>query len=164
MKRIFTVVTVLAFLLTACTGDPGPPGPPGDDGGIIVSDAFEIEINFNADNNFEYIEPYGFDVFPYDVTLVYIEWEIDNGNSVWRLLPQNVYFEDGTLVYNYDYTQQDVRFFLDGTVNLNNLDASWTQNQVFRVVVIPADNVDNINIADLGTVMQIGNIDKFELR
>ncbi|MBJ7879955.1 hypothetical protein [Gelidibacter salicanalis] len=166
MKKIATLLFVLALTLTACTGDQGPAGPPGldgADGGIITSSAFEIDINFNAANNFSHKEDYGFEVFPSDVTLVYILWEIDNGTDVWRLLPQSANFDDGTLVYNFAFTQTDVRFFLEGTTNLNTLDAKWTQ-KAFRVVVIPADNVDGVDISDLNLVMKANNIEHFELK
>ena len=172
MKRIITFISVFALLLTACTGDQGPPGFDGRDGergpqgfpGFVAS-AFEIEVNFNASNNFEYFEPYGFEVFASDVTLVYIEWEVDNGDPIWRLLPQTVYFDNGdVLAYNFDFTQQDVRFFLDGTANLNALDPIWTQNQAFRVVVIPAENIDGIDFTDLDTVLSLTDIESFEMR
>ncbi len=73
-------------------------------------------------NNYQFIEPYGFDVFPFDVTLVYILWDSVNGQDIWRLLPQTVDFNDGDLIYNYDFTQDDVSFFLDGTTNFATLD------------------------------------------
>lgn len=162
MKKIFILcITLSCFLITSCEG---PQGPPGIDGGLIVSQAFEIELDFNASNNYEYVEPYGFQVYPTDVTLVYILWEVANGREIWRLLPQNVEFTDGTLTYNYDFTQIDVRFFLDGTVNLDTLGPVWTQNQVFRVVVVPADNVGRHNYSDLNTIMDIYNIKTFEKR
>jgi hypothetical protein len=174
MKRILSFISVFALLLTSCTGDTGPPGfdgfdgrdgQDGEDGGIIVSSAFEIELDFTEANNYEFIESYGFEVFPSDVTLVYIEWEVDNGEPIWRLLPQSVYFDDGSvLAYNFDFTQQDVRFFLDGTTNFSTLDAVWTQNQAFRVVVIPADNVDGIDLSNLDTLLSLTNIETFELR
>ncbi|TXE10839.1 hypothetical protein ES711_02750 [Gelidibacter salicanalis] len=167
MKKIATLLCVIALTFTACSGDQGPPGPPGLDGingGIITSSAFEIDVNFNAANNFSITENYGFDVKPSDVALVYILWETDNGTDIWRLLPQSVAFESGTLVYNFDFTQTDVRFFLDGTVDLNTLDAEWTQNQVFRVVVIPADNVDAVDVSNLDQVMKANNIKNFDLK
>ena len=125
---------------------------------------FEVVIDFNADNDYQFIEPYGFDVFPSDVTLVYIEWETDNGEPIWRLLTQTEYFDNGVLVYNYDFTQQDVRIFLDGTINLNTLDNVWTQNQAFRVVVVPADNIDGLDVSNLDSIMQAYAIEDFELR
>ena len=163
MKKIASILLFsITVLFMSCEGDPGPPGPQGPSGGLIVSGAFEIEIDFNSGNNYEFVEPYGFEVYPYDVTLVYILWETLNGQEIWRLLPQTAEFIDGTnLVYNYDFTQVDVRFFLDGTTNFATLGPEWTQNQVFRVVVVPADNVDGIDISNLNTVMQLGNIENF---
>lgn len=168
MKKIyFLLVTVLSIAFISCEGDTGPPGPPGlpgNDGGLIVSQAFEIELNFNAAENYEFTEPYGFEVLPSDVTLVFILWEEDNGTEIWRILPQGVEFSDGSLVYNYDFTQVDVRFFLDGTTDFNALDPIWTQNQIFRVVVVPADNVGRQNQTDLEAIMEIYNIQTFEKR
>jgi len=170
MKRILTLISVFALLLTACEGDQGPPGFDGFDGldgldgEIIASSAFEIVVDFNAADNFEFIEPYGFTVLPSDVTLVYILWDTINGQDVWRLMPQTVTFGDGSLVYNFDFTQEDVRFFLDGTTDFNALDDVWTQGQVFRVVVIPADNIDGIDVSNINAVLNANNIQSFDLR
>lgn len=164
MKRILSFITVLTLLLTACEGDPGPQGPQGSDGAIIASSAFEIQLDFTPADNYSFVESYGFEVLPTDVTLVYISWELDNGQDVWRLLPQSVIFDDGNdLVYNFDFTQNDVRFFLEGS-NLDALGPEWTQAQVFRVVVIPADNVGRLDITNLRTVMEAYNITTFEQR
>jgi len=161
MKRILSFITVFALLLTSCEGDPGPPGL---DGEIIASSAFEIVIDFNATNNYEFIEAYGFTVLPTDVTLVYISWEVDNGQDVWRLVPQTVQFGDGDLTYNYDFTQNDVRFFLDGTTDFTLLDPSFTDAQVFRVVVVPADNVGRLDYSNLDAVMSMHGIEEFTKR
>ncbi|VAV82932.1 hypothetical protein MNBD_BACTEROID02-1735 [hydrothermal vent metagenome] len=167
MKRILSLISVFALLLTACEGEPGPPGfdgLDGLDGAIIASSAFEIEINFNAANNFEFIEPYGFTVLPSDVTLVYILWDTSNGQDIWRLMPQTVTFNDGSLVYNFDFTQQDVRLFLDGTTDFNALDNVWTQGQIFRVVVIPADNINGIDVSNINAVLNANNIQSIDVR
>ena len=171
MKRILSLFTVLALLLTACEGPMGPPGfdgldgLDGLDGEIIASSAFEIEVDFNDTNNFEYIEAYGFEVLPTDVTLVYILWDTDNGQDIWRLMPQTVYFDDGSnLVYNFDFTQDDVRFFLDGTSDFTSLDDVWTLDQVFRVVVVPADNIDGVDVTDINAVLSSSNIQSLDFR
>jgi len=170
MKHILFFIAVFALLLTSCTGPQGPPGFDGfdgingEDGGLIVASAFEIEVNFNADNNFQFVESYGFEVLPSDVTLVYIEWDNDAGEPIWRLLTQTEYFNDGVLVYNYDFTQQDVRFFLDGTIDFNTQDDTWTQNQAFRVVVVPADNIDGLDTSDLNLIMDASTIKSFNIR
>lgn len=167
MKRILTLISVFTLLLTACEGEPGPPGfdgLDGLDGAIIASSAFEIEVDFNAANNFEFIEPYGFTVLPSDVTLVYILWDTSNGLDIWRLMPQTVTFNDGSLVYNFDFTQQDVRLFLDGTTDFNALDNVWTQGQIFRVVVIPADNIVGVDVSNINAVLNANNIQSIDVR
>jgi hypothetical protein len=170
MKRILSFISVFALLLTSCIGPEGPPGYDGydgydgQDGAIIASSAFEIELDFNETNNYEYIEAYGFEVLPTDVTLVYVLWETADGQDIWRLTPQTVYFDDGHLVYNYDFTQTDVRFFLDGTTDLASLDDSYTQAQVFRVVVVPADNLGRSDYTNLENVMRTYNITGFPKR
>lgn len=171
MKRLFSLFTVFALFFIACEGPQGPPGfdgldgLDGLDGAIIASSAFEIEIDFNDGNNYEFIEAYGFEVLPSDVTLVYILWETDNGQDIWRLMPQTTYLNDGsTLVYNFDFTQTDVRFFLDGTTDFSTLDDVWTQGQIFRVVVVPADNVDGIDVSDINAVLSINNIQAIDYR
>ncbi|WP_452219786.1 hypothetical protein [Lacinutrix salivirga] len=167
MKRILSVISVLALFLMSCEGPQGPPGFDGfdgQDGAIIASSAFEIVLDFNENNNFEFVEAYGFEVLPTDVTLVYVLWETANGQDIWRLTPQTVYFEDGNLVYNYDFTQTDVRFFLEGSTDFSLLDDSYTQNQLFRVVVVPADNVGRIDYSNLDSVMAHYDIKEFVLR
>jgi len=141
MKKLVSLLSVVLFM--SCVVEEGIDGR---DGGLIVSSAFEIVVDFNPSNNYEIVEPYGFDVFEYDVTLVYILWETDNGQDVWRLLPQSAIFVGGaTLTYNFDFTQTDVKLFLEGTANFDNLSAVWTQDVVFRIVVVPADNVSNLS-------------------
>ena len=81
-----------------------------------------------------------------------------------RLLSQTEYFDNGVLVYNYDFTQQDVRFFLDGTIDFNTLDDTFTQNQVFRVVVVPADNIDGLDTSNFDLMMNANAIKSFIIR
>jgi len=163
MKRILSFITLFTLLLTSCTGEDGV------DGAIIASSAFEIEnIDFNPSDNFgndyRVREFYGFNVLPTDVTLVYILWENRDGQEVWRLVPQTVIFDDGNdLVYNFDFTQTYVDFFLEGS-DLDNLDDVWTQNQVFRVVVVPADNVGRVDHTNFETVTSFYGITDFPKR
>lgn len=161
MKNLLVKLSVLCLILSACEGEPGPPGFDGRDGldgAIIASSAFEIIVDLNASNNFEYIEPYGFEVYPSDVTLVYILWETTGGQDVWRLMPQTALLDEGLLIYNFDFTQDDVRFFLDGNIDFITLDTIWTDNQIFRVVVVPADNIDGLDISNINNV-----INKFDI-
>ena len=164
MRKIASLLFALTFILISCTGEDGR------DGAIIASSSYEKVIDFSSSNNYEDFEPYGFEVSPSDVTLVYILWETDNGQDIWRLVPQIVEFTDGNLVYNYDFTQSDVRIFLDGTTDFTLLDNSFTQNQIFRVVVVPADNLGRatndtvLDFNDLDSVIEYYNITDFPSR
>jgi hypothetical protein len=142
----------------ACEGPMGPEGIPGEDGSIIASKAFEIEVDFTAANDYAHLEPYGFDVLSSDVTLVYVLWDVKNSKDIWRLLPQQVFFEEGLMQYNFDFTDVDVNLFLDATFPLSMLDNEWTINQVFRVVVVPADLVGRTNYADYDATMKRFNL------
>lgn len=173
MKKIVSLLFVIAVVITSCTGDQGPMGPPGrdgidgadgEDGGIIASSAFQIEVDFTAANDYSIQEDYGFEVVTSDVTLVYIQWETIEGKPVWRLLPQSVDFTNGNLVYNFDFTQKDVRIFLEGTIDFATLDDEWTKSQLFRVVVVPADFVDSVDVSNFDQMIQSTNIKSFELK
>jgi len=155
MKKIFLLVfAISALVFQGCEGPMGPQGPQGQDGAVIASSAFELELDFNSANEYQIREDYGFEVLPYDVVLVYILWETD-GKEIWRLLPQSVFLPEGVLQYNFDFTDVDVRLFLDGTVNFGSLESIWTQDQVFRVVVAPADNVGRIDYSNYEDVTKM---------
>jgi hypothetical protein len=146
MKKQFSLLALgLALLFQACEGPmglPGPPGPQGPQGqpGInILGKVFEVDVDFTAANNYRANLEFPVPIEPSDVVLVYIQWETFNGNSVWRLLPQTVFFEEGVLVYNFDFTRFDFTVFLETTFDPVTLDNSWTRNQKIRTVVIPAD-------------------------
>lgn len=134
---IFALIGLLAF--QACEGPMGPPGPEGEPGVTIVGEAFEVEVDFTAQNGYEGIFDFQPAILESDVVLAFIEWETSNNQSVWRALPQTVFFNEGVLMYNYDFTRSDFRIFLDGPINFSTLGQEWTQDQVFRIVVVPAD-------------------------
>lgn len=152
MKKLMFLM--LLAVGVACEGPEGPMGPTGNDGEIIASKAFEIEVDFTESNDYSHLEPYGFNVLSSDVTLVYVLWDTENGNDIWRLLPQQVFFQEGLMQYNYDFTNVDVNIFLDATFDLSALGSQWANDQVFRVVVVPADLVGRPNYADYEATMK----------
>jgi hypothetical protein len=155
-KLLILAIAISIAAFQGCEGPMGPQGPQGQDGGVIASSAFELgNVDFNVGNNYEVREAYGFEIMPFDVVLVYILWETEGGKDVWRLLPQSVFFDEGALQYNFDFTDQNVRIFLDGEIDLASLDASWLEDQVFRIVVAPADNVGRLDYSDYGAVTKM---------
>jgi hypothetical protein len=167
MKTITGIILVFALaVLASCEGIPGPPGRDGldgQDGESFLGSVFEREGDFTSQNDYSiYFEfPGNITVYDTDVVLVYILWEVAEDNSgelldVWRLLPQTVVLDEGVLQYNYDYTFADVQIFLEGTIDFNTLRASEALDQVFRIVVFPADFIANkgLDVSDYSSMMK----------
>lgn len=176
MKKIYFLLSVV-FSLAACTGDDGPQGPPGPQGpqgpaGVdgLIGTVFDLEGDFTAENDYtiftEYADFTDVEVFDTDVVLVYLRVGQDGeagGEPVylWRLLPQTYYLDGGgTMQYNYDYTYFDVNIFLAADVDLSTLGPAFTDNQVFRVAIIPASMAQDtsLDVSNYNAVMSALNI------
>lgn len=158
MKKIFSVLALtLTIVLTSCQGDPGPPGPQGLDGINILGNVFETTVDFTANNGYETIIniPSSIEVFESDVVLVYLlENVVPDGQGgtadEWSQLPQIFFPPQGTLTYNFAHTFFDVRLFLDANFDLNSLGNEFTNDQTFRIAVLPAEFADvNITMEEL---------------
>jgi hypothetical protein len=146
MKKFTTIVLlILAIFFSSCEGPMGPPGIPGEDGDALIGTIFEFEDDFRPSNNYElfFDFPNNFEIYDTDVVLVYILWDVVAVNGiqtdVWRLLPQTVILDEGFIQYNFDYTVNDVKIFLETTIPFNELRPAETDDQVFRIAVMPAD-------------------------
>lgn len=166
MKRFTTIFSLIALIgFQACEGPVGPQGPigpQGEDGITIVGEAFEVEVDFTAANDYKEIYEFDPEIYDSDVVLIYIQWEQDNGTPIWRPLPQTVFFQEGVLMYNYDFTRFDFSVFLDGPLDYSLLGDDWTQNQLFRVVIVPADfsTTARIDYADYDAVTKMLGIEE----
>jgi hypothetical protein len=145
-KLIFSLVISIAF--AACQGPMGPPGPVGPQGpqgqsGVnIVGITDEIVFNFSRstfDFFYEFPAAYRNQVLESDVVLTYFLWEINNGTDIWRPLPMTIFFGQDILMYAYDFTFQDVMFYMDGNFPLQELPDTWFNNWVARIVIVPSD-------------------------
>ena len=153
MKNLYTFAKLIPvfLLMVACSinsSEPGPVGPRGPQGpeGVPGPEAFVFEfdnINFNFGNDYtQFLEyPSDFQPFPTDHVLVYFLWDYlpDTDTDVWRQLPQTLFTFDGTLVYNFDFTDIDVKVFMDANFDLGVLGPDYTDQWVARVVVVPGD-------------------------
>lgn len=176
MKRIFTLLFVSVFAFTSCSDDgaigpPGPPGPPGEAGEDgLIGTVLDVEGDFNEANDFSLLvdfDDFGIEVFETDAVLVYLKTGEDGEADglpveVFRLLPQTYYIGDEVLQYNFDFTFFEALIFLDGTVDFSTLEDSYTQDQVLRVVVVPAgfastSGVDVSNMEEVLNALDIGS-------
>lgn len=151
--KAFTLILFVS-LLSSCEG---PIGPQGNDGGLVYADVYEIEGNFTSENEyrFGYTFP-GNGIYSSDAVLVYILWEQADGEDVWRLLPQTVVTDNnGMIIYNADYTKADVQVFLEFTIDASDLNTSETDNQVFKIVVVPGDYaaINSVDKTDINTIL-----------
>lgn len=145
-KKLIPLLFIIAVLFQACSGSDGRDGLPGADGVNIVGQTFEVEnVNFTAANSYSYLQTYTsanlIDVRESDAVFIYVLWEVSsNGNPVWRLMPQAIDMPRG-VTYNFDYSPTDFSIFIDAptTALKAALASEFTQNQTFRIVVVPSD-------------------------
>jgi hypothetical protein len=149
------------ILFTACTGPEGPPGI------NILGQVFETTINFNNGNDFSQVVtfPSDIEVFESDVVLVYLLSDVISGGSggsidVWSPLPQTFFPPQGTLLYTFDHTFIDTKILLDANFNLSLLGSEYTNDQVFRIAIVPAEfGSTDLSMRDLLVAMELNTED-----
>ncbi len=163
MKRILTLISVFTLLFTACEGPQGPPGFDGFDGqdGVnFVGQSFERVIDFSTDNDYqETLEiPIDIELLESDMVLVYRLVDVVDDFDVWKLLPETVFTDNGGFFqYDFEHNFDFVTIFIDApsTFNFNDLLPSDTDGQTFRIVILPVDFINsiNLNLNDFNSVM-----------
>lgn len=154
MKKLF-LLPLISLLFLSCEGPIGPPGLDGLDGQVILGQMFEVTATFNSSNDYqEFFDiPSEIDVYDTDIIVAYILVGEFEGRDIWEPLPQTLFFEDETLLYGYNYTLADVSFFLDGTVFFGDLPQDFLQNIIFRVAVLPADQIQGLDLNNMDNVL-----------
>jgi hypothetical protein len=161
MKKL--IVLLISITLLSCEGPQGHPGPPGFDGINILGSVFEANVTFSPANGYSALVPFpnNIEVFESDVVMVYLlEEQVSDPTGpidVWTPLPATFFLNGGSqVVYNFNHTFLDVNLFLDGNVNLDTLGPAFTNNQIFRIAILPADFAEefDINVENYGEVMQ----------
>ena len=155
MKKILLLFSAMVmFVLQGCEGPMGPPGPPGP---MFEAEVFEVTRSFGPNNNFSSLITLNPPILDSDIVLVYLLWDVDNGTPIWRQMPQTVQLDEGDLQYNFDFTRFDVNLFLSSAdFPLTILGPQWTQNQTFRIVLIPGYfGSARIDFSDYNAVMNM---------
>lgn len=178
-KSIFYFAALLSLLASSCSGRDGLDGFDGRDGldgldGVnILGQVVDIQGTFTASNDYSifYEFPQSIEVFETDVVLVYLLWdqtEDSNGEAVdiWRLMPQTRILDQGLLQYNYDHTFLDVNLFLEADFDLGTLPAADTDDQVFRIAIIPAEQASGARIdrSNIDAVMQLLGVQEQDIQ
>lgn len=182
MKKIFTLAAFALFALASCSnegprGPQGPPGPAGEDGLDGLAYTFEETLTFDyfpdsnlysrfitIPDNIATVNPEADAVLVYRLEIVVAN---DGGElDTWSLIPQNFFLEQGTMQYVYNHTANDVEVIIDGNFDLSTLDARFTDNQTFRVVVVPSDyaQTSGVDVSDLEAVMNDLSIQEADVK
>lgn len=177
MKKITLALSaVLVLIITSCqvNGIDGLDGLDGQDGlDAPLSKVIDIEGDFTLENDYSIFYEFESDieVFETDIVLVYILFDqtVDtNGEAVdiWRLLPQTRILDQGLLQYNSDHTFFDVNIFLESDFDLSTLLAGDTDNQIFRIAVIPAETTgkSSLDTSDMNAVLSTLDIEENDIR
>lgn len=151
MKKL--ILLFVSIVLFSCEGPAGPPGPPGFDGINILGSVFDVTVDFTPNNGYSNLIPFPNDieVFESDVVMVYLlEEQVSDPSGpidVWTPLPQSFFLDNGLqVVYNFNHTFLDVNLFLDGNVILDTLGPGFTNNQTFRIAILPAEFAEEFNV------------------
>lgn len=135
MKKIFLFLAATGIIsLSSCEGPEGPPGPTGY---TAESEVFEVNTSFTPSNNYSQIYALNPNILPSDNILVYELYDVQDGFDTWALLPQIYYFPEGQAQYNYNFSYDQFTLLIDADFDLSLLPANFTQNKIFRIVVVP---------------------------
>jgi hypothetical protein len=130
-----------------------------------ISEVFEVTTSFNSNNNYSRLVAFNPPIYSSDIVLVYHLYDTVNGEDIWKLMPQTYYFSDGgELDFNFDYTRNNVNIFLTANFGLNTLPSSWTQDQTFRIAIIPANFATTVNKNNIDAVMSALKVNKTEIQ
>ena len=130
-----------------------------------ISEVFEVTTSFNSNNNYSRLVTLDPPIYSSDVVLVYHLYDTVNGEDIWKLMPQTYYFSDGgELDFNFDYTRYNVNIFLSANFSLTTLPSSWTQDQTFRIAIIPANFATTVNKNNIDAVMSALSVNKSEIK
>ncbi len=190
MKKFNTIIGALIVLFAvACEGPAGPPGFDGRDGlnGLdgepgIQGQVIEVDgVNFAYDGVanlytalITFADETSFEVFESDAVLVYRfdgVIDLDDGSTAdaWSQLPQNFFLPEGTLQYVFAHTFVDVELFIDGNFDLSGIDVDFTDNQSFRIVILPSQfadgsRMDTSSISAVMSALGIGEDDIIKMQ
>lgn len=164
MKKITLILAFIGMItLQSCTVND-------NDGDNIdndtIGEVFEYSnVNFFP-NDYSVVLTYPHSIFTSDMVLVYRLSGTFQGEDIWKPLPETYYFGDGTLDlrYDFDFTRFDAQVYMEG-FDLAGVSSSYRLNQVFRVLVIPADfgKTGKVNLNDYKAVIKAFNIDESKI-
>lgn len=158
MKRIFLLLAIVGMTaFQSCNSDDTADQKDTD----TIAEVFEINqsTTFNAGNNYRINYTLNPQIFSSDMILVYRLDGVDGQEDVWVPLPKTYYVNGGIdeVDYSYDFSVSKIYIYL-GFTNSAFLTPDLTNNQVFRVVIIPGflsnKGTSTVDFSDYNAVIQ----------
>ena len=170
MKKIITLFAFVSFLAISGCSTSDDFEEDFDTIGTVYENVAPDYYNFTPENNYSVGFDFPVRIVESDVVLVYRFDGTDNaGRPVWQALPETYYFDDGTRDFSFKYifTRDYVDIYLDGN-NRSTISADYRLNQIFRIVVVPADfaaSMDTSNYTEVMNTLKISetNVKKVKL-
>jgi hypothetical protein len=164
MRKILALLCLATFIFTSCSND--------DDTDFdTIGSTFERSGTFNVANDYkiEAVVPDNVVVADSDVALVYI---LDPEQStaqvdVWEPLPRTFFFGPGefaqfqfNFIFNEAQNIASIDIFIESD-DLNDLASDITDNQLFRIVIVPAAFAKNtkVDLTDFNAVQSALKLD-----
>jgi hypothetical protein len=166
MKKITFILAFIGMIgLQSCTVNEVNDQVDND----TISEVIEVTTSFSQANNFSRLVTINPPIFASDMILVYRLHDVVNGEDVWRLMPQTYFFPNGgELDYNFDFTRFDVSLFMDANFDMNTLPSAWTQNQTFRIVIVPGyfsgKTSSKVDFKNYNATLKAYNIDPLKIK
>jgi hypothetical protein len=150
MKKILILLSTVGLLsLTGCNTNDD------DFDNDTFSEVFELnDVDFTPDNNGRYsvLVPLDPVIYDSDVILVYRS-VVDDGFVVWQPIPRTLYLDNGDEVdYDFNFTTDDLLLYMGSTYDLAAT-PQFTQNQVFRIVIVPGYFSSTVDTNNYDAVM-----------
>jgi hypothetical protein len=160
MKKVITLLAVIGmFSFQGCTTT---------DNSVdndTISTVFETkEVSFVPANytiRFNFPSP----IYTSDMVLVYRLAGTANGKNLWEFLPETYYFADGTrdFSYNFNFTNTFVDIYLNGN-ELISVPSANRLNQIFRIVVVPANLIYAVDKNNYPAVMSALKLNESQIQ
>lgn len=160
LSLLFFAILPVFLFLGGCSGPSGPQGPVGPQGPSgadgLIAEVFDVTANFNPANNFTASFSLDPPLFDSDVVMIYLRWATFEGQPIWRALPITQILQGELLMYYFDFTSFDFVITMDSTAPLTVWGPEFTNNQVFRVAIIPGSFLEEISdLNDYEAVMKV---------
>lgn len=186
MKNLKIVLgSIIALFIMSCEGPQGPAGFDGLDGRNgangadgapgVEAQIFEVDglnLDYDIDNNIwstiiNFRDYTSLVTLKEDVILVYrfdepITFQDGEEADAWGLLPQNFFLDQGIMQYVTSHTLRDVNIIIDGNFNLNTIATDFTDNQLFRVAILPGVGAPNAKLDTSSFAALMASLDMTE--